>query len=308
MTIDHPANAAQTRSLLHASPVRLAQTIRIEERHDASFLAVFEATAVLEQRQTPFQEAVVIETATHGRVLFLDGLLMLTEHTHHIYHEVMAHIPLSCVEDPKRVLIVGGGDGGTATEVCKWPGVEEVIVAELDVEVVEISRRWFPTLTAGLDDPRVRLEIGDGAAFVARHDRAFDVIIIDSTDICGPEPLGADEIASPLATRAFHETLAQALRPDGVGIQIVGNPYFYRKTMPGAVRTIRQPWTQFTFASMPAPFYITGPWVAGVFSMANPLTPRALPIPGAALNYMTEELARATLVVPANLKRMLDQT
>lgn len=287
-------------------PIALTQTLRVEERHDKSFLSTFEATAVLDQRVTPYQEALVIETAAHGRVFFLDGLTMLTERTHHVYHEVMAHVPLSCVGDPKRVLIVGGGDGGTATEVCKWPGVEDIIVAELDGEVVDIAKQWFPDVAKGLDDPRVTLQIGDGAAFVAAQKNAFDAVIIDSTDICFPEPLEADEIASPLATQEFHQHLKRALKPGGVGIQIIGSPYFYAQTMPDAVATIKAPWQHFTFATMPAPFYITGPWVAGVFSADNPLKPKTFPIAPDQLEYMSQDMTSAALTVPANLQRMLD--
>ncbi len=279
---------------------------RIEERHDASFSSVFEATRILEERRTEYQDALVFETKQHGRVFLLDGLTMLTEFTHHIYHETMAHVPLSCVQDPKRVLIIGGGDGGTATEVCKWDGVEEIIVAELDQGVVDISKRWFPGVAHGFDDPRVNVRIGDGAAFVAEHRRAFDVVIIDSTDIAtADDPDDEDLVASPLATRQFHQDLARALKPEGVGIQIVGSPFFYGANLLSPLVQILSPWDQACFVSMATPFYITGPWVAAMFSQSNPLQPRQFPATLDNLNYLNLDVAKASLAAPNNLRKLM---
>ncbi len=282
---------------------------RITERHDASFSFVFDATAILEERNTGFQDALVIDTLRHGRVFFLDGLTMLTERTHHVYHEAMALAPLSCVDAPKRVLIVGGGDGGVATEACKWPGVEEIVVADLDGEVATIAKRWFPDVAKGFDDPRVQLRVGDGAAFVAEHSDAFDVIVVDSTDITLPDEVAPDSglVASPLATRAFHDALRGALRPGGVGVQIVGSPVFYPSSIRLALDVFAPAWPHFTFMAMPTPFYITGPWVAAVFAKDHEPEPRHWRLgPDADLQFMSHAMARAVLTLPADLQRQLD--
>ncbi len=159
-------------------------TTRVFERHDESYGAFFDVTATLEEIESDFQKIAIYDTARHGRIMLIDGVCMLTQRTHFIYHEHMTHVPLACVEAPKSILVVGGGDGGAVTELIKRPDIERVVLAELDETVIDVSRRWFPELTSGLDDPRVEIRVGDGAAYVADNPDAFDVVIVDSTDIC----------------------------------------------------------------------------------------------------------------------------
>lgn len=282
-------------------------TRRIFERHDASFGSAFEATNILEERRGRHQDILVFDTERHGRVLFLDGLTMLTEHTHHVYHEVMAHTALSCVREPRRVLIIGGGDGGVATEACKWDQVQSITVAELDSDVVEVSQRWFPDVAAGFDDPRVTVRIGDGAAFLAEHDAAFDVIIIDCTDVCTD---AVDEeaslVASPLATDEFYADVARALTPAGCAIQVLGSPIFYRAGMGRLLPRLNRVWPQFKTVSYAAPFYISGLWVSGLMGGAHAdLTPKTLPVAPSALHHVTLDVARAGLAAPLSIQRLI---
>lgn len=281
-----------------------AKTTRIFEQHDPSFGGFFEATRVLETTQSPFQDIQVIETSQHGRVMLIDGLTMLTDHTHHVYHEMMTHVPLACVPGARRVLVVGGGDGGIATELCKHDRIERIVIAELDGEVVDVSRRWFPQLTSGFDDPRVELKIGDGAAVVQAADGEFDVVIIDSTDIC-EEVSDNTEAASPLATDAFYADLKQALRPGGVVVQVLGSTVFYRDSMARLLQRLSTIWPQFKPMMMPCPFYITGDWTSGLMSVDNPLSPGDWPLDPGLLEYINEDVARGALALPNYVARMI---
>ena len=279
-------------------------TNRIEERHDASYGAWFEATKRLETARSEWQEIQVFETEAHGRVMLIDGLTMLTDDTHFVYHEHMTHIAAACVENLRDVLVVGGGDGGVATELAKYDCIESIIVAELDGLVVDLARRWFPAVAAGLDDPRVRVELGDGAAYAAAHPNAFDLVIIDSTDIC-EDATDAGDAASPLATDAFYADLKRAMRPGAAAVQVLGNPIFYPAGMATLLPRLNGIWPHFEIVSMPTPFYISGDWAAGLYAVDGVLEPRVFRLRDEQLSYITPQTARGALAQPAFLKRMI---
>jgi spermidine synthase len=179
---------------------------------------VFTVDAVLYRGQTKFQEALIFENRLFGRVLVLDGIVQLTERDNHIYHEMIAHVPLMAHGTAKRVLIIGGGDGGTLKEVLKHP-VENVVMVELDEEVIEFSKRYFPQVSGGaFDDRRVNLVIGDGVEYVTQVEAQFDVVIIDSTDPVGP--------GEQLFTRAFYERCRTLLPPNGTIALQTGAPFY----------------------------------------------------------------------------------
>lgn len=278
-------------------------SLRVFERHDASFGAYFEVDAILETTRTEFQEIQILDTARHGRVMLIDGLTMLTEHTHYVYHELMAHTPMACVAAPKSALVIGGGDGGVVTELVKHPNLERVVLAEIDGGVVEASRRWFPEVAAGLDDPRVEIRIGDGAAYLAAQSAAFDVIVIDSTDVC--EEAGETAVASPLATDRFYADLKTALRPGGACTQILGSLTFYTASMTTLLQRLDGLWPRFEPLMMPCPFYITGDWIAGLFGVDGDLAPYRFPLDPARLRYANPDAVRGALAAPNDVLRAL---
>src|SRR5690606_23586133 len=142
---------------------------------------------LLYDSKTEHQRIRVFENARFGRVLTLDGIVQTTEGDEFIYHEMLAHVPILAHGSARRVLIIGGGDGGMAREVLRHRSVERVTMVEIDAGVVEFAKKYLPNLSAGaFDDPRLDLVIADGAAYVAETDERFDVIIVDSTDPIGP--------------------------------------------------------------------------------------------------------------------------
>lgn len=158
--------------------------------------------------KSPYQDVAILDTEDFGRILLLDGLFQTTERDEFIYHELIAHVPLMAHPEPKRVLVVGGGDGGTVREVLRHPSVEHVTLCEIDGMVVEQSKKWLPTIACKLDDPRVTVRIEDAIAFVATQEAAFDAILIDSSDPVGP--------GEGLFTREFYTNARRALKPGGV--------------------------------------------------------------------------------------------
>ena len=143
---------------------------------------------VLFSRQTPFQKVEVLRTDSWGNLMTIDGLVMLSEQDEFVYHEMLVHVPMLTHPRPRRVLIIGGGDGGSAREVLKHPGVVHVDMVEIDQAVVEASKLHFPGV-GRFDDPRLHVRYEDGIEFVRRageNGETYDVVIIDGSDPVGP--------------------------------------------------------------------------------------------------------------------------
>ncbi len=147
----------------------------------------YSVSKVLFSERSEYQQVDVIENPVYGKALFLDRLMMTTEKDEFIYHELLTHVPASRIDGPQRALIIGGGDGGIARELCRYSSIKEVIVAEIDGMVIDASRKFLPKIACGFDDPRVKIQLGDGAAFVANQpDNSFDLVLVDSTEPIGP--------------------------------------------------------------------------------------------------------------------------
>jgi spermidine synthase len=174
-------------------------------------------TRTLHTEQTKYQDLAVIDTVQFGRMLVLDGMVMTTEVDEFVYHEMISHIALNTHPNPKRVLVVGGGDGGAIREILKHDSVEEAVLAEIDDRVVKVSQEYLPTIAGSLVNPRVTLAIGDGVEHVRTHPGKYDVILIDSTEPIGP--------AVGLFSRQFYEDVHRALTPDGIMVAQSESPF-----------------------------------------------------------------------------------
>ncbi len=126
----------------------------------------------------------VFESPDFGRVLVLDNIVQLTERDEFFYHEMLSHIALHTHPEPRKVIVIGGGDGGTMREVLKHPSVKKAYLVEIDKKVVDVSREYLPFVSSKLDDPRVEIHYTDGAEFIKSINNV-DVVIVDSTDAIG---------------------------------------------------------------------------------------------------------------------------
>jgi spermidine synthase len=173
--------------------------------------------------RTEFQDVLIFENAIFGKVLVLDGVVQLTELDNHIYHEMIAHVPMLAHGSARRVLIIGGGDGGTLKEVLKHP-IERVTLVELDGEVIELARRYLPKVSDGaFSDSRANVLVMDGTRYMAETREKFDLIIIDSTDPVGP--------GEALFTPAFYRACRSRLHPGGMIAVQSGAPFFQPKEL-----------------------------------------------------------------------------
>ncbi|MBS1706986.1 MAG: hypothetical protein JST40_14060 [Armatimonadetes bacterium] len=173
--------------------------------------------------QTEFQHIEILDTEVFGKMLLLDGHIQLAELDEHAYHEALVHIPLGAVSNPKRALVVGGGDGGVLRELCKHP-LERIDMVEIDQGVVDACRTHLPNLSNGaFDDPRVHLTIGDAFPFVKHELEPYDLIVIDATDTYEEED---GEISASLFTDVFYQDCLRILSNDGFVVTQADNLLF----------------------------------------------------------------------------------
>ncbi|KDP26563.1 hypothetical protein JCGZ_17721 [Jatropha curcas] len=164
---------------------------------------------ILFQGKSDYQNVMVFQSSTYGKVLVLDGVIQLTERDECAYQEMITHLPLCSIPNPKKVLVIGGGDGGVLREVARHSSVEQIDICEIDKMVVDVSKDFFPDIAVSFEDPRVTLKIGDGVAFLKDVPAGtYDAVIVDSSDPIGP--------AQELFEKPFFESVAKALRPGGV--------------------------------------------------------------------------------------------
>jgi spermidine synthase len=177
----------------------------------APFVAVeysYDVEKVLYKAKSQYQDIMVFENPYFGNMLVLDGIVQLTERDEFFYHEMLAQVSLHAHPEPKTVVVIGGGDGGTVREVMKHSSVEKCYFIEIDRKVIEVSKEFFPSVSKSVDDPRVEIRNMDGAEFIKGRNGDVDVILVDSTD-----PIG---FARTLFSEEFFTSCAAALKKDGL--------------------------------------------------------------------------------------------
>jgi len=167
-----------------------------------------ESEEVLFHEKSKYQDVLVFKSKSYGNVLVLDGVIQATERDEFAYQEMIVHLPMFSHPNPKKVLIIGGGDGGALREVLKHKSVEQVTICEIDEVVIEVARKFIPSMGKAFDDPRVNKVVGDGVKFMERYQNHFDVIITDSSDPIGP--------AKDIFERPYYEKMKAALTETGL--------------------------------------------------------------------------------------------
>jgi spermidine synthase len=206
----------------------------------------------LHGERSPWQKIDVFQSAFHGKVLTLDDLVMLTERDEFVYHEMLVHVPLTAIESPRDVLIIGGGDCGCIREVLRHPSIEKVVQCEIDERVTRVSEKYFDWVTDTVPDPRVELVFDDGVKYIENHAASFDLIIIDSTDPIGP--------AVGLFLADFYRKAAAALRPGGVLAAQTEAPFWYPVEMGKIHAQMREAFTHVEHYWGAIPTYPSGSW------------------------------------------------
>ena len=220
----------------------------------------------LHEEQTPYQRIEIYDTERFGKLMVIDGFVMLTDRDNFIYHEMMTHPALFTHPNPRSVVVIGGGDCGTVREVLKHPEVRDVWQVEIDERVTRLSERYFPELCEANDDPRAHFYFGDGIKWMADAEPdSLDVVIIDSTDPIGP--------AKGLFTEEFYRNTRRALRSEGILVQQSESPMYHMKL----IKEIHQAMRGAGFLDVltmhfPQPVYPSGWWTATLACKDLPVT------------------------------------
>ncbi len=250
---------------------------------------------VLFQKKTPYQDLLIVDTPEYGRTLVLDGALQLTERDEFCYSEMMAHVPLCSHPAPKRVLIVGGGDGAILREVLRHPNVEVCTLIDIDEEVVKASKKYLPAVGCELENARADVRCMDALKYIETTDDRFDVAIIDSTD-----PV---EFAAGLFQAPFYSNIKKILNPKGIMAELTESPFADTALMRQAVTQMREVFPVVRMYWGAVPTYPTGMWTYCAASLSpDPATPLR-EVEGT--RYYTNEIHRAAFVLPPFLRELI---
>jgi len=261
------------------------------ERQNENLLLSCRIRQTLHVEKTPFQDLAVIDTIQFGRMLVLDGVVQTALADEFAYHEMLAHVALNTHPAPRRVLIIGGGDGGLMREVVKHEAVEKAILCEIDERVIEVSKQYLPELAVGFEHPKAEIFIGDGIKYVAEHKDAFDVILCDSTDPIGP--------SVGLFSREFYQSVYEALRPDGIFVAQTESPYFNTDLFARILKDLREIFPIARGYWTMVPSYPSAAWCFSLGSKKyDPLDVDPETIPDLDTRYYTPEIHKAAFALP----------
>lgn len=282
----------------------------ISEKAPSGFELVFPIEEVLAETKSAFQKIGFYRTASHGVLFMLDDAVMLTERDEYVYHEMIVNVPLFSRPDPRRVLVIGGGDLGAARECLRHPGIEEVHTCEIDGEVVELSKRFLPWAAATAADPRCKISVADGWDMLRSREvkGRYDVILMDLSDAIG---LYKTDHAARLFTPEFFRLLTDALTPGGI---IAGQceSAFYHVDFIAAIR--RELAAEFRKVRNFVACVSTYPGGLWCFYFASPTQDPLADFreedarrltEGWNLRYYTPDLHRAAFALPAALARAI---
>lgn len=254
----------------------------------------------LHQEVTPFQSLAVLDTEQFGRMLTLDNIIQTTVKDEFVYHEMITHVALNTHAAPKKVLVIGGGDGGAVREIIKHQSVEKAVHCEIDRAVIEASRRFLPEISCAMDNPRVEIIVDDGIKHVQENKNTYDVIMVDSPDPIGP--------AVGLFSTSFYKDIFASLKDDGILVAQTESPFFNRDLIPGLYQDISGifPVTRLYLAVVPT--YPGGLWTFTMGSKKyDPLDVNISEIPQMDTKYYSPDMHQACFVLPPFVKEMLEQ-
>lgn len=202
--------------------------------------------------KTDFQQIDILETQQFGRMLVLDGMVMTTIKDEFVYHEMISHIALNTHPNPKKVLVVGGGDGGAIREILKHKTVEKAVLAEIDERVIETSKEYLPEIAGSLHDPRADIQVVDGIKYIHDHKNEFDVILVDSTEPIGP--------AVGLFEKGFYQGIYESLKEDGILVAQTESPWFNADLIKRVYKDISSIFPVTRLYTVSIPTYPSGLW------------------------------------------------
>jgi len=219
----------------------------------AGFGIAIKIKEVLFSQQSQFQKVEILDSdSTLGKILTLDDLMMTTEGDEYFYHEMISHIPMNSHKNPKSVLVIGGGDGGTVREVLKHDTVEKVVLCEIDGMVIDVCKKYLPTIAGKLDDPRVEILVEDAIEYIKNKENEFDIVLIDSTDPMGP--------GEGLFTEEFYTNVKKSLKKGGIVAAQSESPVVNKEEIKKMYSLLKKVFPITSTYTSPVPTYPGGYW------------------------------------------------
>jgi len=258
----------------------------------------YKVESVLYEGKSKYQKILIIENPYFGKILILDGIVQLTERDEFFYHEMLTHVAMHAHPNPKRIAVIGGGDGGVVREVLKHKTVEKVYFVEIDEEVIRISKKFFPALSSGIDDSKVELKIMDGADFIKKFSGSIDVIIVDSTDIIG--------FARSLFTEDFFNSITKALKPEGLFVTHSESFHFHLDIVIEIQQILKKVFPLVDLYSVPIATYPGNWWAFSIGSKT--LNPRDIRRPfEIKTRYYDDEIHRQAFLPHKLYSKLMDK-
>lgn len=253
--------------------------------------------------KSDFQKVEVVETESLGVMLFNDDLTMVSERDEFIYHDMITHVPMFTHPHPKRVLVVGGGDGGTAREVLRHPEVEFCKMVEIDALVVESCKKFLPQTSKDLDHDKLELVIEDAVEFMAQTDEKFDVILVDSTDPIGP--------AQPLFGPEFYQNIFKVLNEGGLVVSQGESPFYNSKMQKKLLSILNQQFPIVQIYNFTNMTYPGGLWsftlASKKYHPIKDFNQNRVDQSGLEFGYYNSDLHTACFVLPEFMKKSVSE-
>lgn len=266
------------------------------ERYSDNLQLSFRVKDQLLSVKTDYQRIDLFDTYDFGKLLSIDGTVQLTEKDEFVYHEMITMVPFYVsTSPPKSALIIGGGDGGAARKLLQL-GLEEIVNVEIDSQVVEVSKKYFPELSSSFNNPKVKLIIGDGIKYIKDTDRKFDLVVIDSTDPEGP--------AEGLFEHDFYSSVKKVLSENGVVVTQSGSPYYQPKALSLAFNGLSSVFSFVKTYTAFIPTYPSGFWSFTIGS-EKPMDPREGEV--AEGKYFNREILEGSFSLPQFAKEIIGQ-
>lgn len=251
-----------------------------------------------------YQKIDIFDTTEFGRMLVLDGCIMITEKDEFMYHDMIVHVPLAVNPNIKKVLVIGGGDGGAVRELCRYKSIERIDMVEIDELVVMACQKFIPQTASSLDDERVNLYFEDGLPFVRKKENCYDLIIVDSTDPFGP--------GEGLFTREFYGNCYKALTENGILVNQHESAFYdeYAESMELTHKKLRRVFPLASVYAVQIPTYPSGIWYFGFASKGidpvKDLDADRWNALGLRTKYYNTDIHKASFVLPNFVKELLE--
>ncbi|MDE7322131.1 MAG: polyamine aminopropyltransferase [Lachnospiraceae bacterium] len=275
------------------------------EKHTENVKFSIQVDRQIYSSQSDFQRIDIFASKEFGRFLTLDGYMMLTEKDEFIYHEMIVHVPMSVHPCVRKVLVIGGGDGGTVRELARYGTIEHIDLVEIDAEVVTACRSFLRQTACGFDDDRVHIYYEDGLKFVRKYENAYDLILVDSTDPFGP--------GEGLFTKEFYGNCYKALKEDGIMVNQHESPFYPNDAtaMQRAHKRIVESFPISKVYQAHIPTYPSGHWLFGFASKKyHPLDDQKIERwkeQGIKTKYYNEQLHKGAFALPNYVEEMLEK-